>query len=82
MTVPLDILRSTKEIAAVLNCSVRQAQYLCEKSQIPVFKIGNIWHARRASLERHLEQLEQAALAGAGAETVPGRGNQKSPPQT
>ncbi len=82
MTVPLDLLRSTKEIAAVLNCSVRQAQYLCEKGQIPVFKIGNIWHARRASLERHLERLEQAAVAGANAGPAPDRGDQKSPPQT
>ncbi len=82
MTVPLDLLRSTKEIAAALNCSVRTAQYLREKGQIPVFKIGNIWHARRASLERHLERLEQAALAGANAEPAPNRGDQKSPPQT
>ncbi len=82
MTVPLDLLRSTKEIAAALNCSVRQAQYLCEKSKIPVFKIGNIWHARRATLERHLEQLERAALAGANAEPAPNRGDRKSPPQT
>ena len=81
MTVPLDLLRSTKEIAEALNCSVRQAQYLCEKSQIPVFKIGNIWHARRATLERHLEQLEQAALAGANAEPAPIRGDRKSAPQ-
>ena len=82
MTVPLDLLRSTKEIAAVLNCSVRQAQYLCEKGQIPVFKIGSIWHARRASLERHLERLEQAALAGANAGPAPDGEGQTGSPQT
>ena len=80
MTAPLDLLRSTKKIAEVLDCTVRQAQYLCEKGQIPVFKMGNIWHARRASIERHLERLEQAAIAGANAEPDPdGKGPTGSP---
>ena len=67
MTVPLDLIRSAKGIAEALNCSVRQARYLCETSQIPVFKIGSRWHARRATLERFIEEREAAALAAARA---------------
>ena len=70
MPTPLDLIRSTKNIGEVLNCSARQAQYLCETSQIPVFKIGSIWHARRATLERFIEDREAAALAAMSAEPM------------
>ena len=81
MTISLDLLRSTKKIAEALDCSTRQAQYLCETKQIPVFKIGNIWHARRATLERFLEEREREALAGANAGPAPdGKGPTGSPP--
>ena len=78
MTVPLDLIRSAKGIAEALNCSVRQARYLCETSQIPVFKIGSIWHARRATLERFLEDREKTALAAMNAGPPPTGGGIKS----
>ncbi len=79
MTVPLDLIRSTKGIAEALGCSARQARYLCETSQIPVFKIGSRWHARRATLERFLEEREAAALAATGAGLPPSCGDRGSP---
>ncbi len=78
MTVPLDLIRSTKGIAEALGCSARQARYLCETSQIPVFKIGSRWHARRATLERFLEEREAAALAAMGVGLPPGSGDRDS----
>lgn len=80
MTIPLDLIRSTKGIAEALGCSARQARYLCETSQIPVFKIGSRWHARRATLERFLEDREKAALAAARAGSPPSGGDKTSPP--
>ena len=70
MTVPLDLIRSTKGIADALGCTARQARYLCETSQIPVFKIGSRWHARRATLERFIEEREAAAVVAARAEST------------
>ncbi len=79
MTVPLDLIRSTKDIAEVLGCTHRQARYLCETSQIPVFKIGARWHARRATLERFIEEREAAALAAARAGAPSGDKGKDSP---
>ena len=64
-----DILRTAKRIADALNCSERQAYYLCETGKIPSFQIGRIWHARRSTLdrfmaEREAESLERARAAG------------------
>ena len=81
MTVPLDLIRSTKDIAEALGCTVRQARYLCETSQIPVFKIGARWHARRATLERFIEEREAAALAAMGVGSPPGDGGKKISPE-
>ena len=48
-----DILKGASEIAEFIGENRRRVFYLCETQQIPAFKIGAIWHARRSALNRH-----------------------------
>ena len=38
----------------------RRAFYLCEKRQIPSFKMGNTWCARKSKLLQWIEEQEDA----------------------
>jgi hypothetical protein len=54
-----DLLDGAGEIAAFLGWPKRRVFYALERGQIPGFKIGNKWHARRSTLTAHIARLEQ-----------------------
>ncbi len=56
-----DILEGASPIATHIGKTIRQTNYLLETGQLPAFKIGKIWHMRRSTFQRHIEQLEAAA---------------------
>ncbi len=58
-----DLLVGADEIGKFLNCNKRRAFYLLETRQVPAFKIGKLWHARRSTLLRFMERQEQASGA-------------------
>ena len=58
-----DMLPGAAAIAAHIGKTERQTQHLIERRQLPVFKIGNIWHGYAAFVER----LESAAMAQVAA---------------
>ncbi len=58
-----DLLVGADEIGKFLNCNKRRAFYLLETRQVPAFKIGKLWHARRSTLLRFMEEQEQAGGA-------------------
>jgi hypothetical protein len=60
-----DILEGAAAIAAHTGKSLRQTHYLLETGQLPAFKMGKIWHMRRSTFERHIEELEAAAQENA-----------------
>jgi hypothetical protein len=53
-----DILEGAVAIAGFLGKTERQTNYLLEKKQIPAFKLGGRWHARKTTLAAHVERLE------------------------
>ncbi len=48
-----DLLRGVTKIADHIGESERRTYYLLERSLIPGFKIGAIWHSRKSALDRH-----------------------------
>lgn len=62
-----DLLVGADEIGNFLNCNKRRAFYLLETRQVPAFKIGKLWHARRSMLTKFFEEREQASGAAATA---------------
>ena len=63
-----DVLRSAGAIGDFMGCGRRRAFYMLERRQIPAFKIGNIWHARKSRLKAFMARQEQAASMEAESE--------------
>ena len=63
-----DLLVGAAEIGKFLGADQRRAFYLLITGQVPAFKIGRLWHARRSTLTRFFEEQEQHALS-AGTES-------------
>jgi hypothetical protein len=59
-----DLLMGARAIAEFMGIYVRRVFYLAEHGKIPVFKLGERWHARRSTLRRFVETKEAAALEG------------------
>jgi hypothetical protein len=53
-----DILRGIPRIARFLGETERRTYYIAETGQIPAFKQGKLWLARKSTLRRHYERLE------------------------
>ena len=53
-----DLLSGVSEIAAYINQPVRRVYYLLEKGQLPGFKLGGLWTARKSSILERLSKLE------------------------
>ena len=53
-----DMLTGAAEIAEFLGCNKRRGFYLLESKQIPAFKLGSIWVARKSSLLAYFDKLE------------------------
>jgi len=58
-----DLLDGADEIARFTGWSKRRVFYLLEKGQLPAFKVGNKWCARRSALVQHIERLERGEAA-------------------
>jgi hypothetical protein len=55
-----DLMIGAKPIAAFLGLPVRQVFYMMENGQLPAFKIGSKWGARKSTLADHIASLESA----------------------
>ena len=62
-----DTLVGIALIAAFIKKSERQTYYLAETGQLPMFKLGGKWHLRKSRYLKHIEALEDAALAAGSA---------------
>lgn len=60
-----DILEGAAAIAAHTGKTLRQAHYLLETGQLPAFQIGRVWHMRRSTFQRFIEDLEASARKSA-----------------
>ncbi len=60
-----DLLVGAAAIGRFLGASQRRAFYLLETRQVPSFKIGRLWHARRSTLTKFFEEQERASGARA-----------------
>ena len=56
-----DVLKGAREIGEFLGMSERRVYWLLENNQIPAFKLGTSWYARKSKLMAHIEELEQGA---------------------
>ena len=56
-----DMLQGAESIAAYLGKEVRQTYHLLERRIIRGWKWGNVWHARKSTLRRDIEKLEEGA---------------------
>ncbi len=70
-----DLLEGADEIAAFMGpkWNRRRVFYAAERKYLPIFRFGNRLSARKSTLRRHVEDLEQALRDGgsdAGATTT------------
>jgi len=57
-----DMLYGVEKIAEFLGMPARKVFYLAANAQMPVFKIGEGWTARRSTLVGWIEALEQGTI--------------------
>ena len=57
-----DLLMGARAIAEFMGIYVRRVFYLAEHGKIPVFKLGERWHARRSTLRAYVGQRERDAM--------------------
>ena len=60
-----DLLVGAAAIGRFLGANTRRAFYLLETRQVPAFKLlgGRLWHARRSTLVRFMEDQERVRSA-------------------
>ena len=60
-----ELLRGVPAIADYVGETPRQTYHLLETGQLPGFKMprGNVWHARKSTLNEHYRRLEGSAEA-------------------
>ncbi len=56
-----DLLEGADEIAAFMGWNRRRVFYAAERKLIPIFRVGNRLSARKSSLRKRIEDLEQRA---------------------
>ncbi len=56
-----DLLRGVGSIAEFLGESQRRTFYLCERSYIPVGKVGTTWIASKKALRAHFDRITGGA---------------------
>lgn len=57
-----DTLEGIDAIAVHLGKPRRRVYYLCEKRQIPAFKLAGKWHMRKSTYAAHIARLEAEAI--------------------
>jgi len=58
-----DLMIGARVIAEWLGVPERKVFYWAGSGDIPLFKIGNQWAARKSTLTRHFAKLEDAGKA-------------------
>lgn len=58
-----DLLDGAEEISRFTGWSKRRVFYLLEQGQLPGFKVGSKWCARRSTLTDHITRLERGEAA-------------------
>ena len=58
-----DLMIGARPIAAWLGQPVRQTFYMLENGQLPGFKIGKKWAARKSTLTQRIADLERQCEA-------------------
>ena len=53
-----DLLRGQPQISEFLGIPKRKVYYMLETGQVPAFKLGALWHARKSTLLAHIARLE------------------------
>ncbi len=61
-----DLLEGADQIAAFMGWNRRRVFYAAERKLIPIFRVGSRLSARKSTLRRHVEDLEQAQRDGGG----------------
>lgn len=61
-----DLLKGIRQIAGFLDESERRTHYMLEQNQLPAYRIGHRWYARKSTLIKRIEQLEAEAMSDAG----------------
>ncbi len=56
-----DLITGAPAIAAELGWSDSKTYHSLQDGKIPCFKLGTTWYARRSSLRRHFDELEEAS---------------------
>ena len=62
MTIADDTVEGAAGIAAHIGKPVRQTVHLLESRRLPAFKIGRIWHMRKSTYRRFIEQREAEVI--------------------
>jgi hypothetical protein len=53
-----DLMRGVGAIAAFLDWTQRQTNHALQCGQLPAFKIGGIWHARKSTILAYITAQE------------------------
>lgn len=53
-----DLMRGVEAIAVFLDLTQRQTNHLLQCGQLPAFKMGGIWHARKSTILAHIAAKE------------------------
>jgi len=59
----VDLLYGVPAIARYMDMREPQARHLCERGDIPTFRMGRIICSRRSTIDAHLAERQARALA-------------------
>jgi len=58
-----DLLKGAEEIGAFIGGKERRIYHMLETGTLPGFKWGGIWHARKSTIIKHVDKLEDEAIS-------------------
>lgn len=56
-----DLLKGAKAIGVFIGQEERRTYYMLETGALPAFKWAGIWHARKSTIIKHVDKLEEGA---------------------
>jgi len=62
MTNEIDLLAGADQIAAFMGLKVRRVYHLAEMQRLPVFRLGATLCARKSTLLKWIEEMENRAM--------------------
>lgn len=57
-----DLLVGAEAIGDFIGYDTRRTMHVLHSGQIPAFKIGQIWHAKRSTLTAFIDELDARAV--------------------